>query len=345
MIALVIRLVGTIALGLAGWGIWELVFNDSPRGTNYLPWGLVSTLLGVMAGVVLVSLPIPLIRINRYINQLPLSSLVSAVAGLVAGLIVASLISVPLINLDGWPSWGVPLVLNFTLGTLGLWLGVQRTGDARRIAPSSWSRAPVEQSSNGRILVDTSAIIDGRIADLSQTGFVQAPLIITGFVLDELRHIADSSDGMRRSRGRRGLDILGRLQKDTDVTVQIIDVDDIDDPEVDGKLVKLAKRMRASILTTDFNLNRVAEVQGVQVLNINELANALKPMVLPGEDLTVNIIQEGKEMGQGVAFLDDGTMVVVEGGRRYLNTIQDVTVTRVLQTAAGRIMFAQPKGG
>ena len=158
---------------------------------------------------------------------------------------------------------------------------------------------PLERSYDGRILVDTSAIIDGRIADLSQTGFVQGPLIITGFVLDELRHIADSSDGMRRSRGRRGLEILGRLQKDTDVAVQIIDVDDVDDPEVDGKLVKLAKRMKASILTTDFNLNRVAEVQGVQVLNINELANALKPMVLPGEELTVNIIQEGKEIGQG----------------------------------------------
>ena len=345
MIALVIRLFGTIALGLAGWGLWEFVFNDSPRGTNYLPWGLVSTLLGVVAGVVLVSLPIPLIRINQYINQLPLSSLVSAVVGLVAGLIVASLISIPLINVEGWPSWGVPLILNVTFGTLGFWLGVQRTGDARRIAPSSWSHVPRERSYDGRILVDTSAIIDGRIADLSQTGFVQGPLIITGFVLDELRHIADSSDGMRRSRGRRGLDILGRLQKDTDVAVQIIDVDDVDDPEVDGKLVKLAKRMKASILTTDFNLNRVAEVQGVQVLNINELANALKPMVLPGEDLTVNIIQEGKEIGQGVAFLDDGTMVVVEGGRRFLNTIQDVTVTRVLQTAAGRIMFAQPKGG
>ena len=345
MITLVIRLVGTIALGLAGWGLWELVFNDSSWGADYLPWGLVSTLLGVVAGVVLASLPIPLIRINHHINQLPLSSVVSAVVGLVAGLIVASLISIPLINLDGWPSWGVPLALNFTFGALGLWLGVQRTGDARRIAPSSWSRVPLERSYDGRILVDTSAIIDGRIADLSQTGFVQGPLIITGFVLDELRHIADSSDGLRRSRGRRGLEILGRLQKDTDVAVQIIDVDDVDDPEVDGKLVKLAKRMRASILTTDFNLNRVAEVQGVQVLNINELANALKPMVLPGEDLTVNIIQEGKEIGQGVAFLDDGTMVVVEGGRRFLNTIQDVTVTRVLQTAAGRIMFAQPKGG
>ncbi len=329
---------------MAGWGVWALVFDDS-RGSEYLPWGLVSTLLGVMAGVVLVSLPISLIRINRYVNQLSLSSLVSAIVGLAAGLVVASLVSIPLINLDGWPSWGVPLILNATFGTLGFLMGAQREGDVRRLAPSSWSKGSPDRAYSGRILVDTSAIIDGRIADLSLTGFVQGPLIITGFVLDELRHIADSGDGLRRSRGRRGLDILGRLQKDTSVPVEVIDVDDVDDPEVDGKLVKLAKRMRASILTTDFNLNRVAEVQGVQVLNINELANALKPMVLPGEDLTVNIIQEGKEIGQGVAFLDDGTMVVVEGGRRYLNSTQDVTVTRVLQTAAGRIMFAQPKGG
>ena len=342
---LVIRLLVMIALGLAGWGVWLFGFDDPSGWSNYLPWGLISTLAGGGIGGLMVFLPGTLIRTVQHFNQVPSSALVSSTVGLVAGLIIASLISIPLINLNGWPSWGIPLILNFVLGSMGFWMGARREGEVRRIIPHEGTRSPSGRSYNGRILVDTSAIIDGRIADLSQTGFVQGPLIITGFVLDELRHIADSSDGLRRSRGRRGLDVLSKLQKDASVAVQVIDVDDVDDPEVDGKLVKLAKRLKAPILTTDFNLNRVAEVQGVQVLNVNELANALKPMVLPGEELAVNIIQEGKEIGQGVAFLDDGTMVVVEGGRRYLNSLQSVTVTRVLQTAAGRIVFAQSKGG
>ena len=195
----------------------------------------------------------------------------------------------------------------------------------------------------GYILVDTSAIIDGRIADMSQTGFVQGTLVIPGFVLDELRHIADSSDSLRRTRGRRGLEVLSKLRKDGDLPVQILDAPLSNGSEVDAELVTLAKAMKAYILTTDFNLNRVAELQGVVVLNINELANALKPVVLPSEDLAVHIIQEGKELGQGVAFLDDGTMVVVEGGKRLMNSVQTVMVTRVLQTSAGRIIFAQPR--
>jgi uncharacterized protein YacL len=193
--------------------------------------------------------------------------------------------------------------------------------------------------------VDTSAIIDGRIADLTVTGFLEGKLMIPRFVLDELRHIADSSDPIRRTRGRRGLEVLGKLRKDNTVPLEVMDVEVSRGNEVDSELVLLAKAMRSPILTTDYNLNRVAELQGVQVLNVNELANALKSIVLPGEELRVNIVQEGKEAGQGVAYLDDGTMVVVEGGRRYLNAFHDVVVTRVLQTAAGRIIFAQPKGG
>ena len=162
-------------------------------------------------------------------------------------------------------------------------------------------------------------------------------------MLDELRHIADSSDSMRRSRGRRGLEVLGRLRKDSTIPLEVLDVGVNRGEEVDARLVQLARNMKSPILTTDYNLNRVAELQGVQVLNVNELANALKSIVLPSEDLRVNIVQEGKEPGQGVAYLDDGTMVVVEGGKRYLNAFHDVVVTRVLQTAAGRIIFAQPK--
>ncbi|MDY6907437.1 MAG: PIN domain nuclease [Chloroflexota bacterium] len=196
---------------------------------------------------------------------------------------------------------------------------------------------------NGQVIVDTSAIIDGRIADISETGFIPGRLIIPRFVLDELQHIADSYDTMRRNRGRRGLDILAKIQKDAYIPIEISEMDIEDVPDVDGKLVKLAKVFGCAIITNDFNLNRVAELQGVQVLNINELANAVRPVVLPGEDMELHIIQEGKEMGQGVGFLDDGTMVVVEGGKRHINSTMNVMVTRVLQTSAGRMIFAQLK--
>ena len=277
------------------------------------------------------------------VNRVPASTMAAATLGLVVGLVVAALISVPLSNLDGWMSWGLPLAITGVLGFLGLLIGAGREGDMRRFLPHNPGTQPHAGALTGNILVDTSAIIDGRIADLGQTGFLQGTLIIPGFVLDELRHIADSSNSLRRNRGRRGLEALAKIRKETTVPIQVLDASLRNGAEVDGQLVKLAKAMEVPILTTDFNLNRVAEVHGIRVLNVNELANALKPMVIPGENLTVNIIQEGKEVGQGVAFLDDGTMVVVEGGRRYLNSLHDVTVTRVLQTAAGRIIFAQPK--
>jgi len=196
-----------------------------------------------------------------------------------------------------------------------------------------------------QILLDTSAIIDGRIADISQTGFVSGALLVPRFVLNELQRIADSADTMRRNRGRRGLEMLNRLQKDTTVPVQITDADVEDVAEVDGKLVQMARNLHCPIITNDFNLNRVAELQGVKVLNINELANAVKPVLLPGEDIFIKIMQDGKELGQGVGYLDDGTMIVVEGGRQYMGTTIEVTVTRVLQTVAGRMIFAHPKQG
>ena len=278
-------------------------------------------------------------------SRIPTATLLAAISGVVIGLMIAALISIPLFNLDGWPGWGVPLIISLSLGFLGMLLGAYRGIDLRRVMPGELGGSYENSSHNGRIVVDTSAIIDGRIADLGATGFLQGTLVIPAFVLDELRHIADSSDALRRNRGRRGLEVLGKLRKDLGIPVQVLDVDVANGVDVDRQLVKLAKSLEATILTTDFNLNRVADLQGIQVLNVNELANALKPMVLPGEDLSVNIVQEGKEIGQGVAYLDDGTMIVVEGGRRYLNTHQNVIVTRVLQTAAGRLIFAQPKSG
>ncbi len=191
-------------------------------------------------------------------------------------------------------------------------------------------------------ILDTSVIIDGRIADVAKSGFVEGTLIVPEFVLEELRHIADSSETLKRNRGRRGLDILKQMQKEPHVNIQILTQDFDDIQEVDSKLVKLAQIMDARIVTNDFNLNKVAELHGVRVLNINELANAVKPIVLPGEEMNVKVIKEGKEDGQGVAYLDDGTMIVVDDGINFMNQRVSVLVTSILQTAAGRMIFAKP---
>jgi uncharacterized protein YacL len=192
------------------------------------------------------------------------------------------------------------------------------------------------------ILVDTSVIIDGRISDIAQTGFLVGELLIPRFVLDELQHIADSADALRRQRGRRGMEILADLQESKTIPVRISDIDVEGTREVDSKLVILARQLSCPILTNDYNLNRVAEIQGVPVLNINELANSVKAVLLPGETVEVKIIQEGKERGQGVGYLSDGTMVVVEDGKDRMNEDVTSTVTKVLQTAAGRMIFAKP---
>jgi uncharacterized protein YacL len=186
-------------------------------------------------------------------------------------------------------------------------------------------------------------IIDGRIFDICQTGFIEGTLIIPNFVLEELRHIADSSDNLKRNRGRRGLDILNKIQKELSIEVQIYEKDFPDIAEVDSKLLKLAQILNGKVITNDYNLNKVAEFQGVSVLNINELANAVKPVVLPGEEMHIQVVKDGKEAGQGVAYLDDGTMIVVEGGRKHIGEFMDVVVTSVLQTAAGRMIFAKQK--
>ena len=332
-----VRAVGVVGGAALGWAIGAA-----------LPWargGVVGGAVGARLGGLHPPNPQmwPRRRRQLAIERVPLPTLLGAALGLVFGLVVAALFSLPLTRIAGWAGVAVPITLTVVLGFLGLAIGVQLDAALQKLLPEALGGATVRPSANGRILVDTSAIIDGRIADLTQTGFIQGTLVVPRFVLDELRHIADSSDSLRRNRGRRGLEVLGRLRRDARVPLEIADVDVRNGGEVDGKLVLLAKSMHAPILTTDFNLNRVAELQGVRVLNINELANALKPVVLPGEELHVSIIQEGKEPGQGISFLDDGTMVVVEGGKRYIGSEIDVSVTRVLQTAAGRIIFAQPR--
>ena len=344
-----LRVIGAGAFGVLGWRLGRYVSELSTGPERLWPWGLALALTGVPSGALVapyITLK-PLQKAVGYVNGIPGSTLLAGTIGLLVGLVVASLLSIPLYTLDSW--WGLvlPLVVTSTLGFTGIWLGVQRSRDMQAVFPALENTKPINgapnPSRNGAILVDTSAIIDGRIADLSVTGFVEGILVVPRFVLEELRHIADSSDPLRRNRGRRGLEVLGRLRQSEKVSLEVLDVGINHSNEVDSELVHLARSMKIPILTTDYNLNRVAEVQGVQVLNVNELANALKSIVLPGEELRLEIVQEGKEPGQGVAYLDDGTMVVVEGGRRYINASHDVVVTRVLQTAAGRIIFAQSR--
>lgn len=342
-----LRVVGAGGFAILGWRLGGIVSEFSLGKEQFLPWGLALTLTGVPVGALVAPYLTfkPWRKSADYISSIPGSTLLSGTIGLLVGLVIASLISIPLYSLSGWLGWGVPVMVSLFLGLFGMWLGVHRNRDMSAIFPrlENSNNGVGKVYRNGSILVDTSAIIDGRIADLSITGFLEGSLVVPRFVLDELRHIADSSDDLRRARGRRGLEVLGRLRKDATVPLEVLDVGVGVGEEVDAQLVRLAKGMDSPILTTDYNLNRVAELQGVQVLNVNELANALKSIVLPGEDLRVHIVQEGKEAGQGVAYLDDGTMVVVEGGRRYLNAFHEVVVTRVLQTSAGRIIFAQPK--
>lgn len=280
-------------------------------------------------------------------SAIPTGELLSGGAGLLGGLAVSALLYPALAGLDG--AWMViPVALTVFLGYAGMRVGLNKRAElAERIAvfterSAKASRQEEESTYEEHKILDTSVIIDGRIADICKTGFIEGTLVIPEFVLEELQHIADSSDLLKRNRGRRGLDILNKIQKELDVKVLIYE-GDMEEGEVDSKLVKLAKALHGKVVTNDFNLNKVCELQGVSVLNINDLANAVKPVVLPGEEIVVQVIKDGKEHGQGVAYLDDGTMIVVEGGRDYIGTTMEVLVTSVLQTSAGRMIFAKPK--
>lgn len=349
---IIARIVGGVILATAGWKLGEYI-SEIWGPEAYVLWVAGLTLTGAVLGLAFSPfLSTSAARwVARRLEKIPTTTLLSSTLGLVLGLLVALLVSIPLSRLPGWLGVGLPITLSIFLGYLGAVLMASPNRDIFQALASHEGGGPPGKRGgavnyhNGKILLDTSAIIDGRIADITHTGFLRGTLIIPKFVLDELRHIADSSDSLRRNRGRRGLEMLNRLRKEAEIPIQVLDVDYGESSEVDGKLVGLAKNLHASIITTDYNLNRVAQIQGVPVLNINELANSLKPVVLPGEGMTIRVIQEGKEPGQGVGFLDDGTMVVVEGGYRFINRDVDVLVTRVLQTAAGSIIFAQPKRG
>jgi uncharacterized protein YacL len=349
-----IRVLGAALGGLVGLALATIeiddrqLFTDVPNGGAFLAAWVVAWIVVGFAILPYLTV-VPAIWILRRVEDLSTAEFVAAVLGLLIGLLMGLLLSLPLSNFpDPWGTWlplGVSLL--FGLGMLGLTVAkrsdllvaAQAIGVFRRQDPDDATGRRGEP----HIVVDTSAIIDGRIAEIIESGFIYGTLVIPRFVLDELQHIADSSDALRRNRGRRGLEILNRMQKEPGTPVEIVEDDVPDVSEVDAKLVALALTRSRVILTNDFNLNRVAELQGVRVMNINSLANAVKPAVLPGEELHVRVIQEGKEPGQGVGFLDDGTMIVIEGGARHIDRELDVSVTRVLQTVAGRMIFAQPR--
>lgn len=290
-------------------------------------------------------------NMERTLEKMSINEIVFGAFGLIVGLVIASLISIPINNIPiPWLGNIISFMLYIVLGYLGMSLTIKKREDLLNLGNifKKHNRESKQQKIEGHKqgipkVLDTSVIIDGRIFDICKTDFVEGPLVIPGFVLEELRHIADSSDALKRNRGRRGLDILNKIQKELDIEVKISEKDFPDISEVDIKLLKLGQVLNGKVVTNDYNLNKVAEFQGVDVLNINELANAVKPVVLPGEEMVVQVIKDGKESGQGIAYLDDGTMIVVENGKKFLNETIEVVVTSVLQTAAGRMIFAKSK--
>ncbi len=269
------------------------------------------------------------------------------VVGLIIGLVIAFLLSTLTAGIPfGWLELIVNIALYMMFGYLGWTTVTKRKGEIN--LPAWFKRGQKDKGGKASSMarpkvLDTSVIIDGRIADICRTGIIEGTLIVPAFVLQELRHIADSADSLKRNRGRRGLDILNKMQEELDVPIKVNETDYDDIAEVDAKLIKLTYELGGVVVTNDYNLNKVAGVQRVPVFNINELANAIKPVVLPGEEMAVTVVKEGKEAGQGVAYLDDGTMIVVDGGRRRVGDTVEVTVTSVLQTSAGRMIFAKIK--
>ncbi len=347
-----IRLLGAALGGIFGLALATSIpamFNpDNPWAGAYLAVWVVAWIVVGFAILPYLTV-VPAGWLIERVQELSTAEFVTAVVGLLVGLLMGLLLGTPLAQLPPPAGTWLPVAVSIILGLGMLGLTVAKRADlvlaAEALGLSDRRRAQPapDRAGDPHIVVDTSAIIDGRIAEIVASGFIYGTLVVPRFVLDELQHIADSSDTLRRNRGRRGLEILSRMQKDSPTPVEIIEDDVPDVAEVDAKLVALAKARSRVVLTNDFNLNRVAELQGVRVMNINSLANAVKPAVLPGEELHVRVIQEGKEAGQGVGFLDDGTMIVVEGGSRFMDRELDVAVTRVLQTVAGRMVFAQPR--
>ncbi|MEF9934815.1 MAG: TRAM domain-containing protein [Clostridium sp.] len=359
---------GGILIGiLAAYGLKDLdLINNliSIKGntTNSI---IFITVISVFFGIIFYLLSTSIINLfvklitslEGAIQKLPTGDIILGLIGLIIGLVLANLIvsaftdffkSNPILSIIGTI---VSVMVNIVCGILGIKIAIKKKGEIAKSAnifkkfqkekkPKDTKQHPIGATPK---VLDTSVIIDGRIFDILKTGFVEGTIIVPTFVLEELRHIADSSDSLKRTRGRRGLDLLNQMQKELPINIEISEKDFPGVPEVDMKLLKLAEVEAGKVITNDFNLNKVAEFQGVPVLNINELSNAIKPVVIPGESMHLSIVKDGKENGQGVAYLDDGTMIVVEGGKKHVGEDVDVAVTSVLQTAAGRMIFGKIK--
>ncbi|AGB40172.1 integral membrane protein (PIN domain superfamily) [Halobacteroides halobius DSM 5150] len=331
------------------WEFGNIVTNNSVFGV------VIGGLIGFIIFPIIADQLIKwILKLREELERVPGKDILSGIIGLVIGLGLGVLVvlAFPILSI---PKFGIliQIIVNGGLGYLGWNLGVKKREEffgglikSNNIIKEDTKEETNKEEVTGQPsykILDTSVIIDGRIADICQTSFIEGVLVVPGFVLEELQHIADSSNILKRNRGRRGLDILKKMQNEIDIEVQIYDYDFEEIEEVDSKLVKLAQVLEGKVVTNDYNLNKVAELQGVTVLNINELANAVKPVVLPGEEMEVKIIKDGEEPGQGVGYLEDGTMVVVDEGKDYIGDEIDVLVTSVLQTAAGRMIFAKPK--
>ncbi|MEQ8200920.1 MAG: PIN domain-containing protein [Syntrophomonadaceae bacterium] len=329
---------------LAGlWGSHSLRVYFDLGIAGQIGAGMLVCLLFYLSGkLVLGILSRGIIILNRWLDNTSIEVLLCGSAGLIAGALVGLLSSYPLSVMRGAGNYLT--IITFVLcGYLGMKIGSRRAAEVWRMLPSQLTEPELtaERYDDFNKILDTSAIIDGRIYDVCQSKFLEGTLMVPVFVIEELQHIADSSDNLRRSKGRRGLDLLSKMQKDAAINIRIIDCDISAEKEVDMKLVRLCKRLHASIITNDYNLNKVAELHGIKVLNINELTNAVKVVVYPGETMYINILKEGKEPGQGVGYLEDGTMVVVEDAQAEIGNNLEVIVTSVFQTAAGRMIFSR----
>lgn len=348
--AALLRFIFAVVFGVTGFllgreaylHVFSLHFSSEPL---QLTFNILSPVVGAVVGVLLAPLAQTFFEdelnaVERAIERLAPMELAGGAIGLIVGLVIAFLIRSILfefISTSGRAGSYIAILLYIIISIFAAYLGA-RVGARMHFMPLATA---VGGSSVQPKVIDTSVIVDGRIVEILESGFVEGPLILPRFILRELQAIADSTDALRRTRGRRGLEVLKRLQEIGLLEISERDYEDV--RAADAKLVRLAQDLGGKLLTTDYNLNRVAHVEGVQVLNINELANAVKPVVLPGEEMHVQIVRDGKEPHQGVGYLDDGTMIVVEQGRRLVGEFADVVVTSVLQTAAGRMIFARLK--
>ncbi len=368
-----VRILLVLLGGIAGWQISNYIqdFGWWPAKTLFPSLALTGGFILVFALIGMLLTPVFIRSLSRgglifekYLQTVSWLDISVGIAGLIVGLLVANLLALPFTDLPAVGTY-VAVLLNITLGYVFTWVFFKRREDVISMMSSVggfWRgklprkakrngeyvpRPPRQDSSSSELpvikILDTSVIIDGRILDIARAGFLDGVIILPRFILVELQGVADSADPVRRSRGRKGLDVINELQKIHDFHVEMVEttLGDLDAESVDLGLVALAREVDAKIITTDYNLNKIAQIQGITVLNVNDLANALKPMLLPGETVTVDVIREGKESHQGVGYLDDGTMIVVEDGAQYVNKRVDVVVTSMLQTSAGRMIFGR----